>query len=333
MIARALRHFLVASWAAALWLGAPLAVPAAQAQAQAQTQTPQLIERIAAVVNQNIITTQDLLDRIDLAIVSSGLPNTPETRQRLAPQVLRGFIDETLEKQEAQRLKLEATSEEVDRATATIAQRNHMTADQLGSYLKSRGLDPSILRDQLKAQIGWLKVVTRELRPKVVVTREQVDLALKADAAGNEELRLGEIVLPVYSQDQEASVLKDAQNLVASIRNGGDFAALARQLSAAQTASQGGDLGWVRLSTLIPQLRGVLASMPPGTVTDPIRTQSGIYVFQVRERRLAPERPVTQISDAEREQVRKRLEEEQLQRLATRYLRDLRRSAFIDVRI
>ena len=73
--------------------------------------------------------------------------------------------------------------------------------------------------------------------------------------------------------------------------------------------------------------------MPPGSVTNPIRTQNGIYVFQVRDRRLAPERPVTQISDAEREQVRKRLEEEQLQRLATRYLRDLRRSAFIDVRI
>jgi peptidyl-prolyl cis-trans isomerase SurA len=305
-------------------LAAPLA-PAARAQG--------VVERIAAVVNQNIITTQDLLNRIDLAIISSGLPNTPETRQRLAPQVLRGFIDETLEGQEASRLKLEALPTEVDRAFASIAERNHMTADQLGSYLEGKGLAPSILRNQLKGQIDWLKVVTRELRPKVVVTREQVDLALKSEAAGDEEIHLGEIVLPVYSPDQEASVMKDADNLVASIRNGGDFAALARQLSAAQTASQGGDLGWVRLSSLIPQLRAVVATMPPGTVTSPIRTQNGIYVFQMRDRRLAPERPVTQITDAEREQTRKRLEEEQLQRLATRYLRDLRRSAFIDVRM
>jgi peptidyl-prolyl cis-trans isomerase SurA len=305
-------------------LAAPLA-PAARAQ--------DVVERIAAVVNQNIITTQDLLNRIDLAIISSGLPNTPETRQRLAPQVLRGFIDETLEGQEARRLKLEALPIEVDRAFASIAERNHMTADQLASYLAGKGLNPGILRNQLKGQIDWLKVVTRELRPKIVVTREQVDLALKSEAAGDEEIHLGEIVLPVYSPDQEASVMKDADNLVASIRNGGDFAALARQLSAAQTASQGGDLGWVRLSSLIPQLRAVVATMPPGTVTSPIRTQNGIYVFQMRDRRLAPERPVTQITDAEREQTRKRLEEEQLQRLATRYLRDLRRSAFIDVRM
>ena len=134
MIAHAVRHFLVVCCAAALWVGLPPALPAqAQtgARAQAQTEAPVMVERIAAVVNQNIITTQDLLDRIDLAIVSSGLPNTPDTRQRLAPQVLRGFIDETLEEQEADRLKLEATSEEVDRALASIADRNHMTADAL----------------------------------------------------------------------------------------------------------------------------------------------------------------------------------------------------------
>ncbi len=322
MTAHALRHLLIA-----LGLGLLVVPMAPPAGAQ------DLVERIAAVVNQNIITTQDLLDRIDLAIVSSGLPNDADSRRRLAPQVLRGYIDETLELQEAHRLKLDAASDEIDRAFASIAQRNKMTPDALAEYLRSRGVDPKLLRSQLRAQIGWLKVVTRELRPKIVVTREQVDLALKSDAAGDEELNLAEIVLPIYAPDQEASVRKDADGLVASIRKGGDFAALARQLSAAQNAGQGGDLGWVRLSSLIPELRQVLAPMPAGSVTDPIRTPTGFYVFQVRDRRLTATQPLAQVTDAQRQQVRQQLEEEQLQRQATRYLRDLRRSAFIDVRI
>ena len=97
----------------------------ALAQAQAPTQ------RIAAVVNDDVITTQDLIDRINLGIATSGLPNDDATRQRLAPQVLRGFIDEKLQLQEAKRLGTDVTDAEIDQALQTIAQRNRTTAAEL----------------------------------------------------------------------------------------------------------------------------------------------------------------------------------------------------------
>ncbi len=301
-----------------------LVLTMAAAQAQVATQ------RIAAVVNDEVITTQDLIDRINLAIATGGLPNDEATRQRLAPQILRGLIDERLELQEAKRLGAEVTEPEIDQALATIAQRNRTNAADLVRYLSDRGLNPRALRDQLKAQIAWIKVVNRELRPKIVVTREQIDLALRRGAgpADDRELQLSEILLPVYERGQEAKALEDARGLVSTLRGGASFPALARQVSAAGSAESGGDLGWVPVSAIIPDLRDQIAALPVGQVSDPIVSAAGVHIFMVRDQRAR-----TDAGAADRETVRQTLEQQQLERQAGRYLRDLRRDAFVDVRL
>jgi peptidyl-prolyl cis-trans isomerase SurA len=287
-------------------------------------------QRIAAVVNDDVITTQDLIDRINLGIATGGLPNDEATRQRLAPQVLRGIIDEKLQIQEAARLGTQVSEAEIGQAMETIAQRNRTNAAELTRYLAERGLNPRALRDQLEAQIAWIKVVSREVQPKIVVTQEQIDLALQrgAAAAGGRELQLGEILLPVYDRAQEAAVLADAQGLVASLRGGASFAALARQVSAAGSAENGGDLGWVPVGAIIPDLRDQIAALTVGAVSDPIVSPAGVHIFQVRA-----ERAEAAAETADREAVRRTIEQQQLERQASRYLRDLRREAFVDVRI
>jgi peptidyl-prolyl cis-trans isomerase SurA len=313
-------------------LGAVLAVlgPAADlarpALAQSATQ-----QRIAAVVNDDVVTSQDLLDRLALAVATSGLPNDQETRQRLAPQVLRGFIDEKLQIQEAQRLGLEVTEAEVDQAMDTIAKRNNTNRADLTRYLAESGLNPRTLRDQLRAQIAWIKVVGRELRPQIVVTQDQIDLALRRSAEDDAdvELLLSEILLPVYDRAQEASVVQDARGLVASIRGGADFSGLARQVSAAASAENGGDLGWVRAGAITPDLRDRLLALDVGEVSDPIVSPAGVHIVRVRDQRSPEEDGAAN----DRDRVRQAIEQEQLERQATRYLRELRRDAFIDVRI
>jgi peptidyl-prolyl cis-trans isomerase SurA len=296
--------------------------PATQAQVAPQ--------RIAAVVNDDVITTQDLIDRINLGIATSGLPNDDATRQRLAPQVLRGFIDEKLQLQEAQRLGTDVTEPEIDQALATIAQRNRTTAPELLRYLAERGLNPRALREQLKAQIAWIKVVNREVRPKVVVTQEQIDLALRRGSGpvDDRELQLSEILLPVYDRGQEAKALEDARGLVATLRGGASFPAVARQVSAAGSAENGGDLGWVPVSAIVPDLRDQIAALQVGQVSEPIASAAGIHIFLVRDQRAR-----TDGGAADRESVRLTLEQQQLEGQASRYLRDLRRDAFVDVRI
>jgi peptidyl-prolyl cis-trans isomerase SurA len=315
LLAAALLHHLLA---AAL-------LPAALAQGAGAAQ------RIAAVVNEDVITSGDLVDRINLGIVTSGLPNDDATRQRLAPQVLRGFIDEKLQVQEAERLGIAVTEAEVDQAMATIAQRNRTTAPELERALSDRGLNPRALREQLRAQIAWIKIVARELRPRVVVTQEQVDLAVRrGGTAGDQgrELLLSEILLPVYDRAQEEAVLADARGLAATLRAGAAFPAVARQVSAAASAEDGGELGWVPVGAITPDLRDRIAALPVGQVSDPIVSPAGVHLFLVREQRAAAAGAPT-----DREAVRQAIEQQQLERQASRYLRDLRREAFIDVRI
>jgi peptidyl-prolyl cis-trans isomerase SurA len=247
----------------------------------------------------------------------------------LAPQVLRGFIDEKLQLQEAERLGTAVTEAEIDQAMATIAQRNRTTPEALIRYLGEVGLNPRALRDQLKAQIAWIKVVGREIRPRIVVTQEQIDLAIRrgAGTGDSRELQLGEILLPVYDRAQEAAVLEDARGLVTTLRGGASFAALARQVSAAGSAENGGDLGWVPLSAIVPDLRDRIAALAVGEVSEPIVSAAGVHIFQVRDQRQ------TTPAATDREAVRLAIEQQQLERQASRYLRDLRRDAFVDVRI
>lgn len=310
-------------WALMGLLAAPLAASRLAAQGG---------PRIVAIVNNDIITNVDLAERIEMAVASAGLPRDNETRRRLAPTILRGLIDEKLQLQEAKRLGAEATDADVARAFATVADRNKMSPQQLEQVLRARGIDPNMLRQQLRAQVAWIKVVSREFRGRVAVSRAQVDLYLSSAATGGqEEIRLAEIVLPVDSQSEEPQLLREANDLADSLRRGGDFAALAREVSASPTAPQGGDLGWLAPNGLLPEISGAVTGAPVGSVLGPLRTPAGIMLLKVLERRVAsaPAAP----NEQQRADVQRRLEEEQLGRLGARHLRDLRRNAFIEVRL
>jgi peptidyl-prolyl cis-trans isomerase SurA len=323
------RILLIVAALAALLVGVPPSARPGLAQA---------VQAIAAVVNDEIVSTRALTDRLRLVLATSNLPDDPETRRRVEQQVLRVLIDETLQRQEARRLDLRVTAEEVDNALRSIAERNNLTVEQLAQELARAQVPMATLRDQITAQIAWLKVIARRIRPQVVVTEAQIDVALRTApaATGDRELLLSEILLPVYDPEQEPAVLEDAQRLVAAIRQGADFAALAREVSAAPSAESGGDLGWIATTALAEPLRAALAGTEPGQLSPPIQTPNGVQIFLVRDarRRTGAPSPAAPIDDpAARQAARERLVEEQTQRLANRYLRSLRLEAFIDVRL
>lgn len=255
----------------------PLLVMAGKGQAQVS---------IAAVVNDDAITVQELAERLDFVIVTSGLPDDERTRRRLGPQVLRTYIDETLQLQEARRLGIDVSEQEIGQAMADLARRNGMTLRQFREFFADRKLSLATLERQIRAQIAWARVVRRVLQQRVVVSREQLELALNGMADGDgEQIRLYEILLPVYAPEQEPQVLAQAREIVAALRDGADFAALARQVSAAASAENGGDLGWVPLAGLAEGLRQRVQGLAPGEVSDPVATPDGVRILMVGERR------------------------------------------------
>lgn len=241
---------------------------------------------IAAVVNDSVITTTDLEQRLRLAILSSGLPDNAEVRAHLLPQILRGLVDEQLQSQEAKRLDLSVTKEEISQALEHIAHDNNIPGDML-QFISSHGASPEAMTAQIRSGLLWNKVVQRELRPRVDIGDDEIDAVIervRADA-GKEEYLVSEVLLTVDNPKDEEQVRQVAENLVQQLKGGANFAAIARQFSQGTGATQGGDIGWIQQGQLAPELNRALAAAGPGQVSDPIRTSNGFHILGVRDKR------------------------------------------------
>lgn len=250
----------------------------------------QSAQRIAAVVNDDVITSRDLDDRLELVMLTSGIADSAQARQRLAPQVLRSLIEETLQDQEARRLDIRVEDAEVEQALANIAQRNQMSVETMRRFLAQNGINSETLLDQVRAQIAWVKIVNRQIVPRVTVTVDQLDMAVD-EARRNEgqpEYLLSEIVLPVDNPAQAQVIAGDAARLVQTLRDGASFESLARQVSAAASAERGGDLGWIRGSAMPGELRNALERMRENEISDPLPSPIGFHIFWLRDRRVNP---------------------------------------------
>jgi peptidyl-prolyl cis-trans isomerase SurA len=243
--------------------------------------------RIAAVVNDDVISQLDLNVRERMVISGSHLQDTPEVRSRVAPQVLRGLIDERLKLQEAQRLGIKIPDKDVDAQVKVIANENKMSVQDFEAALQQSGILIESLRNQIRSELAWLRVIQRRLRPNVTISDDQIDETmadLKANANQPQYL-MAEIFLSVDSPAQEAEVRQSAERLVDQIHQGAGFSAVARQFSQSSTAAGGGDLGWVRLGQLDRTLEAALPSLKKGDVSAPIRSNGGFHILYLRDLR------------------------------------------------
>ena len=258
-----------------------MCAPAHRGPAQSPAAQPQgeLSEtRIAAVVNDEVISVADLQSRLRMVMLSSNFPDSQETRQRIASQVLRTIVDEKLQMQEAKRQNVTATEDEINKAISQIEKQNNMQPDQLDAVLKAHGIERSSLVDQLTASIVWAKLVRRLVSQTNMVSDEEIDEAAKRikESANEPQSRVAEIFLAVDSPQQDEEMRQLAQRLTEQMKRGARFSAVAQQFSQSPTAAVGGDLGWVRPEELSPELAKAVAQMRPGELSPPIRSGAAI---------------------------------------------------------
>lgn len=253
--------------------------------AHAQQAAP--LGRIAAVVNESPITQADVEGRLQLAIVSSGLPDTPDTRKRLLPQVIRILTDEALQVQEARERKLSVTEDELNNALSDMAERNRMTRDQLQQALQQAGVPWSTMRQQMLAQLAWSKVVQRVVRQQVNIPDSEVNAYIERIRAnaGKPEYQVAEIFLAVDNPANEQEVQNLADRLVDQIGKGANFAAVAQQFSQSAGAATGGDLGWIQQGQLEEALDRALQQLHSGQFSRPIRGAAGYHILWLRDQR------------------------------------------------
>ena len=245
------------------------------------------VQRIAAIVNDDVVSIFDLEARMRVVIASSGIRPSRQIQQRLKRQVLRTLIDERLQLQEAKKRNVSISKRNIQAAMAALEKQNNIEPGKFGSFLRSRGLPRTAVFSRIRAQIAWSKLIRRRLLPRITIGDDEISevLARLKERRGQVEYRVSELFLPIDNAGQEAAVRKTAQRLADELRAGARFTAVARQFSASASASTGGDLGWIQESVLNADLAGIIPKMKQGTIAGPIRTLSGFQIYRLTGKR------------------------------------------------
>lgn len=252
-----------------------------------------LSEGVAAIVNDSIISTYDLRQRIMLLIVTAGVQPTEENMPQIQREALRGLIDEHLEIQELKRVEKQqkftiiADKDDIDRQIDRMAEENRMSGQQLLKSLEAAGVGADTLRDQLRAEISWQRWINGRYGSRLRVGDDQIEaqLAQLNAAAAKPQFLMSEIYIDPARTGSMANAQRGGEQLIAQLQQGAPFAAVARQFSSAPTAANGGDAGWVSTGSVAPELQQALDEMRPGQLSQPITTKDGVYILFLRDKR------------------------------------------------
>ena len=270
---------------------APLvdAPPAAAAEPRANP----LSESVAAVVNDDIISSYDLMQRMRLLMVTSGLQPTQENLPQLEQGALRSLIDEHVQMQELRRVEREqkitiiSTEKEVDEEIASIAQGNKMTGEQLLASLAAQGVSADTWRAQIRAESSWQNWISGRYGSRLRIGEDQIKAFERrlADSASKPQYQVSEVFIDAVRVGGPEVALNGARQLVGQMQQGAPFAAVARQFSAASTAANGGDAGWVSPGEMPAEVDAALEQLRPGQLSAPIPVKDGVYIVYLRDKR------------------------------------------------
>jgi peptidyl-prolyl cis-trans isomerase SurA len=316
----------------ALALVAPLAVGTVARAAR-------VVDRVVAVVNDDVILDTEL-DQFAAGSYRGPDPESAEGKKAWDDnkrKALDAMVDSKLIQQQAAELKLGVTTEEVDRAIEQVKQQNKLDDNTFTDALKSQGYTMDAYRKSLRKQILELKVVSQAVRSRVSVGDEEVRTYYKQNekalSGSDRQVRLRQILITMSDKaNDEAEVERKkrvAMKVVELAREGHSFAELAKQYSDDEgTKAAGGDLGFLSKGTLVDELDEAVQAMEPGDVRGPIRTARGWIVLQLVERKAADLRPFDEV----KEQLRKQLYDQQVEKAQQSWLKELRKRAHVDIR-
>ncbi|GBH29568.1 MAG: peptidylprolyl isomerase [Sphingobium sp.] len=244
------------------------------------------VRKATAIVNGRIITGTDIDQRLALIITANGGKVAPEEKERLRVQVLRNLIDETLQIQEAAANDIKVDPAEIEQSYERVAANFRQSPTQFDAYLRTQGSSSASIKRQIEGELAWSRLLRRNIQPFVNVSEDEVKSVVdRLNAAkGSDEFRIGEIYLSATPENRD-QIIANARNIIEQIKQGGSFAAYARQFSEASTAAVGGDLGWVRPAQLPPELANAAVEMQVGQIAGPIEVAGGVSLIYVMDKR------------------------------------------------
>ena len=299
----------------------------------------EIVERIAAVVNEEIITLSEVraisipyLQRMKQQLtIDLGAEEVIETEKRIVDQL----IDEMLVAQEADRLGIEVTPKELDMAMKDVIDRNQLTYAQLEEALAEDGMTLEEYKKELTKQMKKMRLMDQEVRSKVQVSKKEIDKYYeehKDEFNAPPEVRLQQIllVIPPEATDSEIKqVQKQAEQIRKRVDGEEDFTTLVKLYSQGPNAAAGGDLGLFRQGELFPALDQAAFSLEVGQVSTVIQSPKGFHILKLLERR-----DRKKMTEEERsEEIDDIIYNQKVENAFKEWLKDLRKKSYIMINL
>ena len=237
---------------------------------------------IVAKVNNEIITNIDLENRLKMALDLSNLPDEKEIKERLKPRVLDGLINETLKIQEANRLGIFVSNQEVTSQINRLETRLRIKKNSLLANYTKKGIPEITILNQIRSQLLWEKLIFNIIIKNISISDKQItetfDLLIKK--SGEIEYNLSEIFISLDNIEAEQRI-----NSIYSKINSKNFLLLAEQFSDSIISNSNTVNNWTRESLLNEEIKNSVSKLGIGQISAPVKTSSGYYIILLNDKR------------------------------------------------
>ncbi|MBI5635005.1 MAG: peptidylprolyl isomerase [Nitrospirae bacterium] len=294
-----------------------------------------LLDRVVAVVNQDVITWSELYRSMETDATPAVKALPEEERKKILREnealFLESLISFRLQVQEAANSRFRVTEEEVKETIDGIKKKYGMNDLQFQDSLKAEGYSMGEYKKRLADQIMQSKIVNQQVRSKVLVTDAEVDKFMKENkdfSGSSQTYRIRQIFFKKPKDEAEKSRVEEkAQAVYEMAGQGTDFAELARQHSEDATRNSGGDLGLIEKGVLAKEFSAALSSMKQGDISRPFWSDRGMHILKLEE--MAAPKSAAEV----REEAKTALQSKLFNERYKTWIKSLREKAFIDIRL
>jgi peptidyl-prolyl cis-trans isomerase SurA len=259
-----------------------------------QSQGAEIVDRIVAVVNDDIITLFELNQSIkpyEDKIHALGYTEEKERRMifKVREGVLSQLIDRKIEDQQIKRSNIKISEEQIDQTIEQIKEKNFFTDEDLRLALAKDGLTMEAYRNKIKEEILQTRLINLEVKSKVVITEEDISAYYEKHLdmyGGKQKYHLRNILIriPTFAdENKKLEIRAKIDEILKELKAGQSFETMAKNYSGSSTAAEGGDLGLFELESLSPQLQKTIKRMKPGEFTPVLETDQGYQIFFLQE--------------------------------------------------
>ena len=284
-----------------------------------------VVDRVVAVVNNEIITLSDL--QREAALRKTKGKEDDRT-------LLEDMIDRKLQMAAAKRAGMDVTDKELAEAITDIMKRNSFDGKQFEAALAKDGLTLEQYKTELREQMTLSRMFNKYIRAGISVDEAEVRAYYNRNTAAYslpEEIRLRQIFFPLpdNASSRESSEVKEkAQQVFARAKKGEDFSSLVREFSQGVTASQDGDLGFTQRDSLLPEMEAAAKPLKPGDVSAPFLCTGGYHIIKLEDVR-TPVRPYEKVKD----EIMNMLYQQKVENTYRSWLQSLRSDSNIENRL